>query len=310
MAARAFKITVQGLLDGATPLVVPDPLPSPVNGVTEIDAGAGVAVGSIDLGELFGPDATSAPIWLRSLQTEFQTLTRAARFIYDNPGSRALERVTDDLAGSPPLMRLLTLGPRCIVPQGGALEILTDDTDETFSGLPVAGPHFIYLEVDSLASDEEVGLVQDLQGEAESLLGAQGQEGELFQAVAADLTQDILIVQPPDRYSGSLSAVMQVDRADVTIGTAPAAGESMVVDINRVRDGSGAVTTIATITIDNTFAANTRVPIPVTQLANILSAGDRIQVDLDYTAGGGPAPMDNTLVTFTLRPILLQPLPV
>lgn len=308
MASRAIQIQVQGTLDGATAFVVPDPIPAPDDdGVVRIDAGAGVDVGSIDLGDLI---QTTSPVWLRACQIEYAALTRAARAEIDVSGSRQNSLLKQVDAGDPTLMKLLTLSPNIIIPAGGELEILTDDTDETFSGSPVAGPHFVYLELDALGDDEKLGLVQDLEAFATSKLWAEGQAYNSFQATAADESEDVALVEPrrADELAApgqipQLNATRQVVAADVTVGTAAAAGESMQIDVIRVLNGTGATSVIATITIDDTFAADTSVPIPITQLSNLLLAGDRIRIDRTYTAGGAPAPMDNTLVRVQTAPL-------
>jgi hypothetical protein len=307
MAARAIQLQVQGTLDGVTPFVAPDPLPAvSADGVLRLDAGAGINVGRIDLGDLI---QTTSPVWLRSYHVEYAAAVRAARSRIRSANLQpTLLKQVD--AGDPTLMKLLTLSPNCIVPPGGELDILTDDTDETFGGAPVAGPHFVYFEIDGLPTDEDIGLVQDVMAASWVKTMAEGQRYHSFQAVAAAGSDDVALIEPRRVGEASnpirvpeLNADAQVIAADVTIGDAAAAGESMQIDIIRVANGTGGTSIIATITIDDTFAANTSVVIPITQLSNQLLAGDRIRIGRTYVAGMAPAPLTNTLVRVQTAPL-------
>src|SRR5690606_25283153 len=145
-------------------------------------------------------------------------------------------------------MRPYVLAPAIIQPIGTVLDILTDDTDDTFTGTPVQGPHFVYLDVEPITSDAQMGLIQDLASFARAKSEA---EGEIFvssQAVAASGTEELGVVNVPNTATWPRA---QIASAGVTVGAAPAAGESMVIDIERVAVTTGAVTTIGTVTLSN-----------------------------------------------------------
>lgn len=297
----AFQIQVQGALDGATAFAIPATLPAPANGgVIKIDAGVAVAVGTFDLNALIR--SFNVPVWIRALHTEFAPLTRAARFRLTNPGSRTPDQLLPDLesATAAPLMRPYVLTPGCIAPAGSLLTVLTDDTNDTFGGAPVAGPHFVYLDLEPIRDDAQMGLIQDMGAFASAKAKAEGEVMESFQAVAASLTTELGIVSPP---RNDASGAMMLQSIRITNGAVAAAGESLVVTVNRITVGTGAVVALGTFTIDATVPANSISLGALNQSLNLLTAGDRIQVVRTYTAGGGPTPMTNTLVRVALAPV-------
>lgn len=293
-----YQIQIQGLLDGATAFVIPTTIPAPVEGgVRKIDAGAGVAAGAFTLGDFVDTDS---PMWIRAIHCEFAALTRAARFELTNPGSLAPLRLLPDqvpAVAAAPLMPPWQLWPNCIAQVGSVLTVLTDDTDDTFSGAPVAGPHFLYLDLEAIVDDEQMGLVQDLAAFADAKARAQGETYSSFQAVAATATSVMGSVQSPVADRGTTVMRQMVLEATVVNGDVAAAGESMVITVQQVEVGTGSVRTLAQVTIDDTVAANSVTTIPIVQDNNALvRTGDLIQVTRTYTAGMAPTPMTNTLV--------------
>ena len=315
MAAQAFQIEVRGALDGATRLVIPDPLPAPTDGVvTKIDAGVAVAVGEIDLGGLIG---TTSPMWLRSIQVEYAASTRGARIRLDIPGQRDKELLKPDRGSANAIDTLSTLWPRVVIPQGALLEILTDDTDTSFGGAPVNGPHFIYFELEPLTTDEQIALATEVESVAKASLDASSQKATSHQVVAASLIEEVLLLESPDDLEdlggGDGSQVMVCLRARVKVGTAPAAGESMVINVI-VQTGAGPVVsfTVATFTIDDTtvLADNNIFEVPVSHdvLQTGNTSGSTVLIQRVYVAGGGPA-MDDTIVDAVFVPAAYKQYP-
>ena len=298
----AYQIQVRGTLDGATAFALPVAVPAPSNGgVIKIDAGVAINVGTFNLNTLALSDST--PVWLRAVHVEYAPLTRAARIESNVAGSRTADRVIPDqaAAAAAPLMRPYILTPAAIQPIGALLDILTDDTDNTFSGVPVAGPHFVYIDVEPIRNDKQMGLIQDLASFARAKADAEGEILESFQAVAATLVSEIAIVALPN---GTTAGKAQVQSADVTVGVAPAAGESMVILVERIALGTGTATTIGTVTLANPgTTANSLTSIPLNPILNAgFNTGDRLRITRTYTAGMAPAPMTLTTVRVHLVP--------
>lgn len=302
----AYQIQVQGELDGTTAFVMPTTLPAPDNGgVIKIDAGAGVNVGTFDLNALAGTDGT--PVWVRALHVEYAALTRAARINGDISGSQAPDTVIPDIAdaNAAPLMRPNVLSKSIIMPIGAELDILTDDTDDTFSGSPVAGPHFIYIDVEPIRDDEQMALIQDLAAFAGVKSDAEGEVYQSVQAVAASLTEEIGIVNLPSK--GVTAQQAQIVEASVSVGDAPAAGESMLIILQAVTVGTGTAVELGRVTLSNpgtTAYSNTVIPINNPGNDGLIN-GSRIRVVRTYTAGGGPTPMTQTTVRAKIAPIQL-----
>lgn len=300
----AYQIQVRGLLDGATLFSPPDPLPAPANGgVIKIDAGVGVNVGRFDLDELVASD--NFPIWLRAYQVEAaEPATRAIRTTLDTNGSLFDERVTPDIAaqGDAILMRPFVLATNIIIPIGGFLEILTDDTSDAFGGAPVAGPHFVYLDLVPIINDEQLTMIQQLSAFADMDSRSDGEVYTSFQAAAASGNDLIGSVSTPNgvNIAGALAASSQLAEAQVTIGDAAAAGESMVINLRRELGGASRI--LGTITIDSTFAANSVTTIPINNQNNNIEEGSVIRVERTYVAGMAPAPLTNTTVRMQVVP--------
>lgn len=297
-----YQIQVRGTIDGSTLFVLPDPIPAPtLGGVIKIDAGAGIDVGRIDLAALALTDNT--PLWIRMVHVEYAALTRAARIELDVSGSNARERIIPDqavAAAVAPLMKPYILTPGAIAQVGAIMTILTDDTDDTFGGAPVTGPHFIYIDVEPIRNDEQLGLIQDLEAFANAKALAQGEQYTSLQAVAATATAIMGNVAPAAASSGD-SANMMVQSMQVTNGAVADAGEDIIITVQRV--SGGIVTTLGTVTIDSTIAANSVTPISIDPARNVLTEGDLIQVTRTYTAGMAPTPITNTLVRVQTVPL-------
>ena len=99
---------------------------------------------------------------------------------------------------------------------------------------------------------------------------------------------------------GSNVASGQVTSAQVTVGTAPAAGESMTILVRATIGGTAA--TIASILVDDTFAANSVTDLTFS-VANEVLSGSTISVVRTYTAGMAPAPMTDTNVRVEIAPV-------
>lgn len=299
----AYQIQVRGTLDGATPLVIPATLPAPVSGgVIKIDAGAGVNVGTFDLSALAG---AAKPVWLRALHVEWAAATRAARCRYAVSGSQSFPLVApvDSVAGGQLLSRMSVLASAVLAPAGSIVQILTDSVNSTFGGAPVAGPHFVFLDLVPVRNDDESTRVQRLQTLAADRARAEGEVYNSFQAVAATATEELgLWTGPLEDAVGNNTSSGMIQRAQVSVGTAPAAGESMVIAVQRVFAG-GVASTMGTITVDNTFSNGQLAEIPLTTNNQNIVAGSVIRISRTYVAGGGPQPMANTLVRIELAPV-------
>ena len=299
----AFQIQVQGLLDGTTPFVIPDPLPDASDGgVIKIDAGVGVDVGTFDLGAL---STDNVPVWVRAYHVEVASGTRAVRSELNLQGSRQNQQLSPiaSVPGGTLLTRPFVLNTNGIAPTGSILEVLTDSVGAAFSGAPVAGPHFVYFDLVPLTTDEQMTLVQDMEAFADAKARAQGEIYESFQAVAANLTVEPgLWVSPigPDVSFNARSG--QLQNARVSMGTAPNAGESMLISVQRIT-GVAAPITMATITVDDSFSGGDVVDIPLTHNNINLLTNDRVRILRTYVAGGGPAPMAETTVRFQIVPV-------
>lgn len=300
----AYQIQVRGTLNGATAFALPTIVPQPQDGgVIKIDAGVGINVGTFDLAALALTDNT--PLWIRAIQVEYSALTRAARIQLDVSGSQARERIIPDqdvAAAVAPLMKPYILTPNAIAQVGALLTILTDDTDGTFTNDSVAGPHFVYIDVEPIRNDEQLTLIQDLEAFANAKSLAQGEQYSSLQLVAATATEIMGNVAPPDAANGD-SARMMVQSIQVTNGAIADAGEDIIIAVQRVEVGTGSVTTIGTFTIDSTVLANSVSVVPIDQARNVLTPGDLIQVTRTYTAGMAPTPITNTLVRVQTVPL-------
>jgi hypothetical protein len=94
------------------------------------------------------------------------------------------------------------------------------------------------------------------------------------QAAAATLT-DIQVID----LAGDTQAL------NVVVNAIPAAGETLVVDIQK----NGVTILAAPVTLDNTMTTKVKVLNPVA--GTVFAIGDRVSFIRTYTAGGGPAPI-------------------
>jgi len=121
-------------------------------------------------------------------------------------------------------------------------------------------------------------LIQELQRSA----NAGGAAANSQQAVAATLVEAAFIAVA----DGEISAVKAF------AGTAAAAGESMAVDVK-----INGVTCLSTpLVLDDTSGTDVQDG-ALDSLAVGLQEGDKVTIERTYTAGGGPTPMADTLVT-------------
>jgi hypothetical protein len=201
-------------------------------------------------------------------------------------------------------MRPNILSGNIVLPIGAELDILTDDTNDDFGGLPVEGPHFVYLDVEPIINDEQMALVQDLASYARVKASAEGEIYQSFQATAASLTEELGIINVPAK--GLTWPQAQAVEAEVTVGDGPAAGESMLIIVQAVSVGTGAGVEIGRVTLSNPdTTAYSRTTIPLSNSVLGLTNGDRIRISRTYTAGGGPTPMTDTTVRVKIAPIRL-----
>ncbi len=301
----AYQIQVRGLLDGVTPFVIPAPLPAPsLGGVIKIDAGAGNDVGTFDLNAL--ALASGVPVWVRAFQTELAALTVAARANLNINGSRQVSALVPVTTGDDNVIwRLYNgLNTQSTAPIGSILEVLTDDASIAFAGAPTAGPHFVYLDLEPIVSDEVMTLIQTLQASADLRSRAEGAVYTSFQATAATLDETLGIWRSPLSAdiapSGTGTEMGQFMILEVTNGDVAAAGEDMLFEVRA--DIGGGSRVLAAVTIDDTIPANSVTPIPITVRDNDLFDFENVRVVRTYTAGMAPTPMTNTLVRLSVVP--------
>ena len=104
-----------------------------------------------------------------------------------------------------------------------------------------------------------------------------------YQAVAAALAASVLWQADFDGTIGD---------GYVVVGTAPAAGESMTVDI--LRNGSSIL--LSVLTIDSTVDITKQIQAKLDPTKTAFKVGDIFTCTRGYTAGGGPTPMAKTTV--------------
>ncbi len=301
----AYQIESRGPLDGVTPLVLPANLPSPGDGgVIKIDGG-GLGIGRIDLSAL--ARCPGAPIWIRAFHIEFADGTRASRHDVILPGTRKRQALSP-IVSSPAdelLMRPFILNPQGVVPEGSVLELLCDDTGPGFSGEPVTGPHFIYLDIVPLTSDAMMTLAQDMTAVADARLALSGDC--MISSQQAPASESEIVGEWTDPSSRTTSPSGQLVSAEVVIGAAPASGETMQVQVTGEFEGNS--TLLAQTTIDDSFSANSRSEIPIILPNNELFHGTRIRVTRSYSAGGGPTPMSQTVIKVRTAPVVAAEVP-
>lgn len=96
------------------------------------------------------------------------------------------------------------------------------------------------------------------------------------QAAAATLASTVEVLN----LSGS------VQWAYALLAAAPAAGESLTVDVTK----NGVSILTAPLAIDSTYSAGERIPLPVID-GTSFELGDVVNVARTYVAGGGPTPI-------------------
>lgn len=288
----SFQIQVVGLLDGATLFVPPAPLPAPVQGgVTKLTAAA--AAGLFDLADLIG---WQGPLLLSHYAIEPAALVRALRTTLDTPGAANDEFLIPDqgnlVAGTTP-MQPYSLFPNAYLPSGSRIAILSDNTSAAFAGLPVAGPHFLFFDLQPLQNQGAIAAAMKACNFASAKHEAETEAYSSFQAVAASASADVAIIDFP---ANDLGRVWQLQSASVQLETAAAAGESMIVAVERVINTNGVSAVVATVTIDNVGEpADTMIRLTINQDTNQFLAGDRVRISRVYVAGVGPT-MTTTLV--------------
>ncbi len=297
------QIQVRGLPDGSTPFVLPEPIPVATEvELIKIDAGVGVDVGTFDLAALSTPDV---PVWIRAFHIELAALTLASRSQFDIQGLREPQLLApiNSVASGALLLRPFVLNPNGIAPVGTILEVLTDSVGADFGGAPVAGPHFIYMDLVPLVLDNDVLLAQDMEAFSDAKRRAEGEIYESFQGVAASAAGGVGLWISP--LGGDVSFNAQTGHLQLVcgvVGTPPDSGESMTIIVQKVFGAAMAVT-MATITIDDAFIAGQTFEIPLTNNNIDLLTGSQIRIVRTYVAGGAPAPMADTTVRLQIVPV-------
>lgn len=296
----AYQIRVGGVLDGGTPYNLPATLPTPVGGVVKLDANV-FPVGALDLSELARQPGSS--VWVRAFHVEYAPGTLAARALVQTPGSLQPSSLAPVIAttADPLLMRPVTLSPQTLLPPGSVLLLRTDDVGPDFADNPVAGPHYVYIDVVPVFADEDRAAIVDMASAAAVKMLAQGNVMRSVQQVAADAEETIgMWVSPINDRVGSNTSSGQLGRASVVIGDAAAAGESMTLQL--FADFGGSSTLLGQVLIDDSVAANSQTDIPIRIPSNELSSGALLRVARSYTAGMAPTPMTNTVVRVEALP--------
>ena len=200
MAGFAFLFEVAGTLDGVTPVQLPSVLPAPINGVHIIPVG-----GNFGTWEPLDDTAFDSPTayWLRAVHGEYSAATRAVRFDQIIQGTIAPLSLVPPVGGSPPLQELEQFPLTRVLPKGARLRVLNDSIGTNFDGVPVAGPHRIYVEIEPLPGEEEITEALRLMADVEASSSTGGCELELLDFGAI-----------PDRTTDSASALQSaIDRA-------------------------------------------------------------------------------------------------
>jgi hypothetical protein len=294
MAAFAFLFQVAGALDGATVFTLPNPLPAPVSGVHVIPV-----AGAFGIWDPLDDSAFDTPTayFVRSLHGEFSAATRFFNCTALIPGvgpDTALCVPPSDPSASP-LMRLEMTPSQRVLPKGSRMRFLaTPNANGT--GTPPAGPHAIYVELETMDSEDDIVTV--LEKEAADFTAFQGRiEGlQSFQAVAATLSVDFQIAPDASHFEDLI----------ICNGAVAAAGESMTFEVFRVRGGVATSLMTAAAVIDSTDPANvcqSFANLIIHSLARTLNAAtDTLRLVRTYVAGGGPTPMTNTTAKLIMQP--------
>jgi hypothetical protein len=303
MAAFAFLFTVAGALDGTTVFTLPNPLPAPTNGVHLI-----TVAGAFGIWDPLDDSAFDTPTayFIRSLHGEFSAATRFANMVASIPGpgsTSPLIKVVSDPAASP--LQRLEMAPSMRVLPKGTRMVFTNAANADGSGGAVAGPHRIYVELETMDSEDDIVTVLEEQAADFAAFAGQIVNLESYQQVAATAIEEFTI---PQAFYPSLGIVGATHFEDLLVanGAVAAAGESMTIDVSRVR--GGVVTSLLTTpaVIDNTDPGNSiqgfSALIDRTLARTLNPATDKIRITRTYVAGGGPTPMANTVVTLVMEP--------
>ncbi len=97
--------------------------------------------------------------------------------------------------------------------------------------------------------------------------------------------------------AGHVRQAGRIVGARALVRAAAAAGETMVVDVLK----NGATVLTGTFTFDNTVAAGAWQTLSLDLAQSAVALGDHLEVDLTYTAGGGPTPVVGTLVELDIE---------
>lgn len=301
MSAIALQINVTGTLDGSTVVTAGNPMPAPVDGVHQIAVAGNLGVFD---GLLSTEDQAPIGYWLRAITVESAAAVRAVRVRITVPG---VDGPTDLLvaagSGAAPVVRLdsfaeLESGTATadavpqyssrFIPKTARFNFLNDSVGQAFGGVPVAGPHRIYMEFEPIDTVEKALAFMETRGRFAAQLLGSIRDRESFQAVAATATARVTLPFGTTRLNS-----MIIDN-----GAVAAAGESMVIDVLRVRNGATTSLLTATTTINNGIPANSSRDLShlINLGLNTLLPTDEIQISRTYVAGGGPTPMTNTMV--------------
>lgn len=293
MSAFAFLFQVAGTLDGVTVVPIPNPLPAPTNGVHTV-----VVPGNLGIIDPFDntPFDTPGGYLIRAIHIECSAATRAFQGRAEIPGVTNPQDLfyAQTSPTAVPLQRLEQTPTLKYLPKGSRILIENDDMAD-FTGVPVAGPHRVYIEMEP-CTDEEM-ILSYLEKEAADRSAFEGRVVELqsFQAVAATLVTQFLVPEDATR----------LERFQIANGAVAAAGESMTFNLQRIRAGAAVALVTGVFTIDSTDPANivqAADNLLIRDLCRSLVSTDRIQLTRTYVAGGGPTPMTNTHVRLRMEP--------
>lgn len=297
MAAFALLFQITGTLDGTTVFTMPTPLPAPTNGVIVIPV-----PGNLGILDLLAGDAQDSPTayYCRTMNIECSAGTAAVRIaqLISGAGGPAPGRIMllQQSPTNPVTPRLSLFEPK-MMPKGTRLAILNDSVSAAFGGVPVAGPHRLYIELDPVGDTDTLLDIYEQTSSEQLYAQLQQQDIQSFQAVAASAAAGDFMIPPNCR---------RLVGVNIANGAVAAAGESMAFTIQRVRGGATQTLMTTAPTITSGIPANSVTSFSstiLTQFANWLDpTTDTIRIARTYVAGGGPTPMTNTNIQLVFGP--------
>lgn len=188
MAGFAFLFEISGTLNGISPVTLPNPLPEPVNGVHVIPV-----IGNFGLWEPMEDSRFDSPTayLIRAIHGEYSAATRAVKFDQVIPGAGGTSPIVPPIFGTPPMQELEAFPLNRIMPKGAVLRVLNDSVNTSFEGVPVPGPHRIYIELEPLPGEDEIVTAFEAEAEAADPDSSGGCELDVLEfGVVPDGTSD------------------------------------------------------------------------------------------------------------------------